>query len=385
MVSLELIAEGIESDTVGSTGLFPAIFRRGESDPRIISAPSWATSAGVWDNRGKTHPNGEQAEIREFASGFDRITSADAPSASVPRGSEHSAATLSGVDSSTSLFEDIFGLGPEEQTDDRIPLLSSDFSSGNVAKGRPSRHAYNPRSLDALGKRLGFKPIHFVRPSGESDESSNKLGRSITNHFDELNTESKGTGDLYPFGSGEVRPSTLSSRKPRNGMELIGGGTGGLLLGVGNALGGLFSAAGSLGATAMRDSTEESMQRSRISQQQWSQTNRNAQELTLQSNAYTDSLNMQSSLMTQNYNEGVQSAEQMYSFQHQQQVNALSQAGLPSYLSYMPSGATMAYPKQTQMTPGGTAYTAKIPGDPTSVPYTGTPTQVALGYGNVST
>lgn len=65
-------------------------------------------------------------------------------------------------------------------------------------------------------------------------------------------------------------------------------------------------------------------------------------------------------------------------------TSALAEAGLPSYLAYLSPAAMAAQPKQTQVTPGGTAYTAKLPGNPASVAYSGTPQQVAAGFGNVS-
>lgn len=181
-----------------------------------------------------------------------------------------------------------------------------------------------------------------------------------------------------------------TSRRGRGlgGMADTGFASGGMYVALGSIIGSSISGAFGLGATAMRDNTEQAMQASHQSfttqneavRQGYLQSNMNlhtANTITLQNNQTQNTMQIQDN----SYNNWLSGYETVKG----NQTAALAQAGLPSYLAYMPSGASMAaQPKTTQFTPGGSTYTSKIPGNPASVPYTGTPEQVAAGYGDVT-
>lgn len=179
--------------------------------------------------------------------------------------------------------------------------------------------------------------------------------------------------------------------KPKGGAaasDLLGGNTVGLLgIAAGTAISGLFSMTGGLIETSMRDSNEDYMQANRISESTMLQQNQIANEQYMQSQSYNydSALSAQQFNQTQSlYNTQLTNQESYYDFVMGNETAALAQAGLPSYLAYFPQG--MKYqPRVKQVTPAGTSYTARVPGAPQTVAYTGSATQQALGYGDVST
>lgn len=62
---------------------------------------------------------------------------------------------------------------------------------------------------------------------------------------------------------------------------------------------------------------------------------------------------------------------------------AFQQAGLPSWLAYMPK-ASSAFPTTTQFFSGSNSMTSSIPGNVTSQPFINSPTQNAMGVGDVN-
>jgi len=151
-------------------------------------------------------------------------------------------------------------------------------------------------------------------------------------------------------------------------------------LAAGNVASSAISGSMSLGAEAIRSNSAKAMQQQRIEVEQ---PQKYAQENTMQANQYK----YDSQLSAQSYQQtlGEQNNQynnlmKGYNTVMSNETNALSQAGLPSYLAYTP-GALAVQPKTTQLGPGLTSYTSKIPGDPTTSAYTGTTTQNALGWG----
>ena len=202
--------------------------------------------------------------------------------------------------------------------------------------------------------------------------------------------------DADTFHGVTVKPSQSSAAKaiadimPKGEGKAAGGlldGKGGPMLAAAHIASGAMQAATGLGSTAMKDNTEMYMQQQSIAQQQWETNTNNQFQLQYQQNSFNNnsalmaqSFSQQSKLMSQSLAE----QESYYTFVMGNETQALQQAGLPSYLAYMPGG-TKSQPPMTQFTPSGTTYTARISGNPTMQSYTGTSQQVAAGYGNVST
>lgn len=192
------------------------------------------------------------------------------------------------------------------------------------------------------------------------------------------------TSALIPDGKKSEKRSAIPGKKGGNLSE-SGTGYGGLFVGLGNVAGSTISGAMGLGAASMRDSTEKQMQASR-------QTFTTSNEAQMQSYFVTNQAQTQTNLlqsqnnMTSNQialqNNSYNNWLQQYDTVTGNETAALAQAGLPSYLAYLPGGSALAVqPRTTQLTPGGTTYTAKLPGNPSSVPYNGSVTQVKAGYG----
>lgn len=175
----------------------------------------------------------------------------------------------------------------------------------------------------------------------------------------------------------EEKPLLMSEKKGRSRSGLAEfSPTAALIMAGGHALQGMFTMTGGLVSTSMRDSTMSSMQQQRDATEESVASMRDTTSLQLQTNQFTD----QQQLINQSYNNSVN----YYNMTMGNEQAALESAGLPSYLAYMPQFVKYE-PDMTQITPAGTSYTSKMPGNASSVPYTGTPVQVQMGYGNVST
>lgn len=79
---------------------------------------------------------------------------------------------------------------------------------------------------------------------------------------------------------------------------------------------------------------------------------------------------------------GVANQKELYTFDNQMKVNALSKAGLPDYLAAMP-GQVAAMPLMSQRMPGGRMYTSRLMGDPRTTPFMGNEIQSNMGWGKL--
>jgi len=65
--------------------------------------------------------------------------------------------------------------------------------------------------------------------------------------------------------------------------------------------------------------------------------------------------------------------------------DAYSQAGLPSYLAFSPSTMMNAMPRTAQMVTGVNSLSSSLPGNPMSIPWTGSQSQATFGVGDIPT
>lgn len=135
----------------------------------------------------------------------------------------------------------------------------------------------------------------------------------------------------------------------------------------------------------MHDSAMEGMQSSRQDYESQMTLMRQSYGATMQANSFAH----QNQLSAQNYEQQLglednrfDNTMSMYNSLMSQKVNAVTQAGLPSYVAYMP-GMAAFQPRTTQMGPGKMTYTSQLPGNPTTTPYTGAAPQAALGWGEM--
>lgn len=85
-------------------------------------------------------------------------------------------------------------------------------------------------------------------------------------------------------------------------------------------------------------------------------------------------MNQQASLQRQNFDYTTGKA-----------ADALTQAGLPSWLAYTSGGGSNALPRQSQTISGNNLYTSSIPGNQSSLIWTGSSSQLAFGAGDIPT
>lgn len=259
----------------------------------------------------------------------------------------------------------ITGSGP---TDRDLLQLSRRYP---VSSGAPGPSGSRPNAINFVSG--GPLDAHTARDPGDRAGLGFSPLRSVTEIADRnmLAAAEGAEGTVARRAGGRALQSS-------NGMSLALGA-------MGNAA---INTAGRLGVEGIRSNTEKEMQTQRIS---WNQTKLNqqqAQELTMQSNTF----NQQKQMSAQEYNQqlGLQNnatsnAENLYTFQTTQTSNALNEAGLPTYLAYLP-GAMSIQPKTSQLSASGNyAYTSKIPGNPQTSAFADTTTSNALGWGKFPT
>lgn len=154
----------------------------------------------------------------------------------------------------------------------------------------------------------------------------------------------------------------------------------GIALAGGQVASATINTAGSLGEESIKSNTQKQMQEYHVTTelpQKYAQESKmQASQQTFEQNLSAQNYNQEIGLQNNQYNNMMKG----YNTVTGNSAAALQQAGLPSYLAYTPAAIELQ-PKYTQLGPGTTSYTSKIPGNPTTSPYTGTTTQAALGWG----
>jgi len=271
--------------------------------------------------------------------------------------------------------------------------LGSTFPSdsalpGEVSFGQPTQAATNRNPFDQLRSSTGIRQPGDTRGLGYTSSSTEGERSGVS----QVVRGGQPTGQLRLDSSTDT-----AAAEGESGMEAIAELSTGLAQGAGKGHGSGITNAGivgghaasaaitgafGIGSEAIKSNTDKALQQNSIAWQQQKQASDQAQQLTMQTNTF----NQEKQLSTQAYNQsiGLQTnattqAENLYTFQTGTTANALTKAGLPSYLAYMP-GAMSLQPHTTQAH-GVYGYTSKLPGDPTTSPFTGSTTQSALGWG----
>lgn len=225
---------------------------------------------------------------------------------------------------------------------------------------------WSPGRVRATGDRTGLGFVANTEASGTGPET-----RESPESMD-ITTALLQTTDDAPGAAASGSRFFSSSGVSDKGV--IGGSVvSGLSSTAGGAISSGINMSKDLQMQASKQSFDSSQQKARFGQENTLQQNEFQQQSAMSSQKYQQELGLQ--------NNQYQNSLNFYNTQMANTQNSLTQAGLPSYLAYMPQAVALQ-PKTTQMSSSGMyGYTAKIPGNPTTSPYTGTTTQSALGWG----